>query len=86
MNFWEVVQRRGAHVNPLKIGSRDGELRFGGILRNHAVLRREYCWGNLKMGFFGVVGGTPRESCEEGGHLVCNLCVLGEFCWRASLR
>jgi hypothetical protein len=86
MDFWNVVQRRGARVNPLKIGSRDGELRFGGILRNHAVLRRESFWGNLKMGFFGVVGVTPREATEEGGHLVCNLCVLGEFCWRASLR
>jgi hypothetical protein len=85
MNFGNAVQRRGARVSSLKIGSRDGEIRFGGILRNHAVLRRESFRRNLKMNFFGVVGGTPREGWEEGGHLVCNL-GLGEYCWRASLR
>jgi hypothetical protein len=48
-----VVQRRGVHVNPLKIGSRDGEIVFGGILKIHAVLRRELFWRNPKMDFFG---------------------------------
>jgi hypothetical protein len=69
MNFWNVVQRRGAHVSTPKIGSRDGEIRFGGILRNHAVLRRESFRRNLKMDFFGVVGGTPRERWGGGGTL-----------------
>jgi hypothetical protein len=30
-----------------KIGSRVGEIRFGGILGFHAVLRREYYGGNF---------------------------------------
>jgi hypothetical protein len=29
--FLEELQRRGVHVNTLKIGSRDGEKCFGGI-------------------------------------------------------
>jgi hypothetical protein len=31
------------------------------------------------MGFFEIMGGSPRGDCEEGGHL-CSLCaLLGEF-------
>jgi hypothetical protein len=30
-NFWDPVQRRGARVNILKIGSRGAENCFGGI-------------------------------------------------------
>jgi hypothetical protein len=45
--FEEEVQRRGVHVNPPKIGSRAGELCFGGILRFYADLRRECIWGNF---------------------------------------
>jgi hypothetical protein len=40
-DFLEAVQRRGAHVNTPKLGSRDGEISFGGISRIHAVLRRK---------------------------------------------
>jgi hypothetical protein len=45
--FEKAVQRRGVRVSPLKIGSRDGVLCFGGILENHADLRRDCFWGNL---------------------------------------
>jgi hypothetical protein len=61
------VQRRGAHVNIPKIGSRDGEICFGGILGFYAELRREYYWGNLKCRFFWVLFGFPRRSIEVGG-------------------
>jgi hypothetical protein len=74
-----VVQRRGVHVSPLKIGSRGAENVFGGILGIHAVLRREFEWGNLKMDFFGFWLRDPRGAGEEGGPLVFTLCVLGEF-------
>jgi hypothetical protein len=39
--FGRAVQRRGVHVNTLEIGSRDGEISFGGILGFYAELRRE---------------------------------------------
>jgi hypothetical protein len=45
---------------------------FGGILGNRAELRREFFWGNLNLDFFGVLGGGPRGSTEEGGPMVCN--------------
>jgi hypothetical protein len=64
------VQRRGARVNILKIGSRDGQKCFGGILGFYAELRREYNWGNLDWGFFGVLFRSPRRSGEEGGPMV----------------
>jgi hypothetical protein len=63
------VQRRGADVSTLKIGSRDGQTCFGGIQRFYAELRRECCWRNLNWGFFEVLAGDPRRSTEEGGHL-----------------
>jgi hypothetical protein len=70
-NFWpdfsRSVQRRGAHVNTPKTGSRVGEIYFGGILRFHADLRRELFRGNLKIDFFEVLVGVPRRSIEEGG-------------------
>jgi hypothetical protein len=53
-------------VNPPKIGSRVGVIVFGGILRFHAVLRREFFWGNLKLGFFGGLYVGPRKCIEEG--------------------
>jgi hypothetical protein len=31
LEFWDVVQRRGTHVNTPELGSRDGEIVFGGI-------------------------------------------------------
>jgi hypothetical protein len=78
------VQRRGAHVNILKIGSRDGEICFGGILGFYAELRREYYWGNLKWRFFWVLFGFPRRLVEEGGDKWCvwgNVFVAcGGFC------
>jgi hypothetical protein len=37
----------------------------------YAELRREFFWGNLKLGFFEVLVGCPREVTEEGGQLVC---------------
>jgi hypothetical protein len=73
------VQRRGAHVSPLEIGSRDGENCFGGISGIYAVLRRELFWGNLKLDFFGVLPGVPRGAWEEGGPLDVHSVCLGEF-------
>jgi hypothetical protein len=69
-NFWGQVQRRGVHVNTPEIGSRVGVFCSGGIWGFYAVLRREYCWGNLVWGFFGVLVGFPRRGSEEGGRLV----------------
>jgi hypothetical protein len=54
IGFLGRVQRRGGGVNIPEKGSRDGEIVFGGILRFHAVLRREYCWGKLDLGFLRV--------------------------------
>jgi hypothetical protein len=64
-----VVQRRGGRVNIPEIGSRDGEIVFGGILRFCAELRRELFWGNLDLGFLGILLGVPRGVGEEGGPL-----------------
>jgi hypothetical protein len=72
----EEIQRRGVHVSLLKIGSRAGDLCFGGILRFYAELRREWIWGNLIWVFFWVLPGGPRGSAEEGGPLV-SICVFG---------
>jgi hypothetical protein len=74
--FEEEIQRRGVHVSPLEIGSRAGELCFGGILRFYADLRREFVWGNLNSMFFEIMGVSPRGAGEEGGQLVL-LCVFG---------
>jgi hypothetical protein len=62
-------QRRGVHVNIPEIGSRVGVFCFGGILGFYAELRRELVWGNLKLGFFEVLGVSPRGFTEEGGDL-----------------
>jgi hypothetical protein len=72
-------QRRGAHVNVPKIGSRDGVYCIGGILGVYAVLRRELCWGNLNLAFFEVLVGFPREGIEEGGQLVLLFVLLREL-------
>jgi hypothetical protein len=45
-------------------------------LGNHADLRRETFWRNLKLEFFEGLFGEPRGSIEEGGLIVV---VLGEF-------
>jgi hypothetical protein len=78
------VQRRGARVNILKIGSRDGQKCFGGILGFYAELRRELIWGNWDWGFFGVLVVSPRRLVEEGGPMVCLgecFCCLLEVLW-----
>jgi hypothetical protein len=87
LGFFGVGQRRGARVNIPEIGSRDGVLCFGGILGNHAVLRRDSVWGNFNLEFFEVLGVGPRGSIEEGGRFVFPPCVwgnsninLGGFC------
>jgi hypothetical protein len=64
--FLKGVQRRGVHVSPPKIGSRDGQMCFGGILRIHADLRRELDWGNLNWDFFEGLLGDPREGLRRG--------------------
>jgi hypothetical protein len=76
IGLFEAGQRRGVHVSVPEIGSRDGLFCFGGIWGVYADLRRELNWRNLKLGFFGVVGVSPREVGEEGGALCA---LLGEF-------
>jgi hypothetical protein len=76
LEFLEAGQRRGAHVNTLKIGSRDGVLCIGGILGFYADLRREFIWGNLDLTFFDVLLVVPRRCIEEGGD---DVCVWGNF-------
>jgi hypothetical protein len=70
-------------VNTPKIGSRDGVLCFGGILRFCADFRRESFWRNLNLMVFGFMGGVPRKYIEEGGPLGVffggTWCFLGEF-------
>jgi hypothetical protein len=80
--FWELwfggrVQRRGTHVNPLKIGSRGDKKCFGGISAFHAELRRELVWGNLDLVVFWLLGGSPRGGREEGDHLCFPRCFGG---------
>jgi hypothetical protein len=74
-NFGRWVQRRGARVNTLEIGSRVGVFCSGGILGFYADLRRKYNWGNLFLVVFGILGGGPRSSVRRGDHLACILCV-----------
>jgi hypothetical protein len=64
-----VVQRRGGRVNIPEIGSRDGGIVFGGILGFCAELRRKLFWGNLDLGFLGILLGVLRGGGEEGGPL-----------------
>jgi hypothetical protein len=71
LGIFGAGQRRGADVSVPKIGSRDGVLCFGGILRTHADLRREIVWGNFNLLFFLSLGGSPRVSIEEGGPTLC---------------
>jgi hypothetical protein len=77
--FGEEFQRRGAHVSTPEIGSRGALLCFGGILGNHADLRRELFWRNSDLLFFEVLAVVPRERVEEGGPMCVFLCSLGEF-------
>jgi hypothetical protein len=66
-DFWNVVQRRGVHVNTPKTGSRVGVFCLGEIWGSHAVLRREFIWGNFKLDFFEDLLVSPRGPTEEGG-------------------
>jgi hypothetical protein len=68
--FEGQVQRRGGRVNIPEIGSRVGVFSFGGIYGIHAVLRREYNWGNLFWMIFEVLVGDPRGAGEEGGPML----------------
>jgi hypothetical protein len=79
-DFWNVVQRRGGHVNTPKNGSRVGVFCLGEIWGSHAVLRREFIWGNFKLDFFEDLLVSPRGDCEEGGPMVC---IWGNFWGRA---
>jgi hypothetical protein len=79
--FWGNVRRRGTDVNIPKIGSRVGQLCFGGIQRFYAELRREINWGNWGLGFFGVFLVSPREAIEEGTTWCALLCIWeGIYC------
>jgi hypothetical protein len=74
-NFWRNFWRRGADVNTLEIGSRGAKKCLGEFWGVYADLRRDFVWGNLKLDFFGVLVGVPREPIEEGGQLVFFVCV-----------
>jgi hypothetical protein len=71
--FWgvgfleEELQRRGAYVKPLEIGSRGTVFIHRRNLRFHADLRRELCWGVLFSVIFEVLPSGPRGPTEEGG-------------------
>jgi hypothetical protein len=80
LGFFGAGQRRGTHVSVPKIGSRAALLCFGGILGFYAELRREYIWRNLFLVVLGVLGGDPRGTIEEGGHLVFPFVFGGIFC------
>jgi hypothetical protein len=75
--FEGQIQRRGTHVSTPEIGSRVGELCFGGISGIYADLRRELFWGEFEIGVFGVLLGVPTWGCEEGGHY----CVFEGIYW-----
>jgi hypothetical protein len=78
-DFEKAVQRRGAHVKIPEIGSRVGEIVFGGILRICAELRRKFKWGNWNLGFFENLLVDLRGVIEEGGPFMCQFGCLGEF-------
>jgi hypothetical protein len=67
LEFWDLVQRRGARVFSPEIGSRDGVFCLGEFLGFYAELRRDFEWGNLRWGFFEVLLVGPRGPDEEGG-------------------
>jgi hypothetical protein len=77
--FGEEFQRRGVHVSTPKIGSRGALLCFGGILGNHADLRRELFWRNSDLLFFEVLAVVPRERVEEGDQCVFSCAVWGNL-------
>jgi hypothetical protein len=79
LDFWRNFWRRGTHVNIPKLGSRGEGNCLGEFWWVYAVLRRELCWGNLKLDFFKVLVGVPRGFIEEGGHYVCISVCLREF-------
>jgi hypothetical protein len=75
----EEFQRRGAHVNTLKIGSRVGVKCSWGNFRVYAVLRRECGWG------FGgrVVWGRGYVVAVRRGDLFVFGCQLGGGIWES---
>jgi hypothetical protein len=75
--FWRNFWRRGTHVNIPKIGSRGEGKCLGEFWGVYADLRREFKWGNFKLGFLGVFLVSPREPIEEGGHLCVFLYTIG---------
>jgi hypothetical protein len=83
----EEVQRRGTHVSVPEIGSRDGQLNFGGIWESYADLRREIKGGDFNLGVFCVLGVGPRKCVEEGGPFSV-ICVFGEltYCGWGDLK
>jgi hypothetical protein len=68
--IWGKLQRRGTHVNTLKIGSRGELLCFWRNLGFYAVLRREYNWRIWFWSILRGLGDDPRGGNEEGGPLV----------------
>jgi hypothetical protein len=48
-------------------------------LRFHAVLRREFFWGNFNLDVFDGLFGVPRRYVEEGGPMVFPPSVGGTF-------
>jgi hypothetical protein len=74
LEFFGKLQRRGAHVSILKIGSRDGIKCFWGNVGIYADLRRELGWG---WPVWAGLEGASTWGVEEGG-------TMGflEECWR----
>jgi hypothetical protein len=64
------LQRRGAYVSVLKIGSRGACFCFWGNLGIYADLRRELGWGNWDLGNFGELRRWAHVEEEEGGPIV----------------
>jgi hypothetical protein len=73
---WGKVQRRGTDVIVPEIGSRGEEKCFGGISGFHAVLRREFGWGNLDLVNLGFLSGGLTWGWRRGGNL-CAIWVWG---------
>jgi hypothetical protein len=48
---------------------------FWGNSEIYAELRREFCWGDLVLVVFEILGVDSRECVEEGGTIVFPPCV-----------
>jgi hypothetical protein len=76
--FGGIGRRRGAHVNPLKIGSRDGQNCFWGNVRFCAELRRNWGWEMLGwLGMVGVLVGCYVDLWGGGTIVVFPQCIKG---------